>query len=60
MHCIAVLLSVSPNDNTVLTFNLGCAGENNEPLSWGLMVQLALDVARGLEYLHDGVSFNFV
>ncbi|GFZ04881.1 protein kinase superfamily protein [Actinidia rufa] len=29
-------------------------GEKNEHLSWGLRVQLALDVARGLEYLHDG------
>ncbi|PSS16241.1 Calcium/calmodulin-regulated receptor-like kinase [Actinidia chinensis var. chinensis] len=29
-------------------------GEKNEPLSWDLRVQLALDVARGLEYLHDG------
>lgn len=34
-------------------------GENHEPLSWGLRVQIALDVARGLEYLHDGVSFEF-
>ncbi|XP_059646220.1 calcium/calmodulin-regulated receptor-like kinase 1 [Cornus florida] len=28
--------------------------ENHEPLSWDLRVQIALDVARGLEYLHDG------
>ncbi|PSR96314.1 Calcium/calmodulin-regulated receptor-like kinase [Actinidia chinensis var. chinensis] len=28
--------------------------ENHELLSWGLRVQIALDVARGLEYLHDG------
>uniref|UniRef100_A0A5B6YWU0 Protein kinase domain-containing protein n=1 Tax=Davidia involucrata TaxID=16924 RepID=A0A5B6YWU0_DAVIN len=28
--------------------------EKNEPLSWDLRVQIALDVARGLEYLHDG------
>lgn len=33
------------------------AGENLEPLSWDLRVHVALDVARGLEYLHDGVSF---
>ncbi|KAG6607828.1 Calcium/calmodulin-regulated receptor-like kinase 1, partial [Cucurbita argyrosperma subsp. sororia] len=26
----------------------------NEPLSWELRVRVALDVARGLEYLHDG------
>ncbi|XP_061348545.1 calcium/calmodulin-regulated receptor-like kinase 1 [Gastrolobium bilobum] len=26
----------------------------NEALSWDLRVQIALDVARGLEYLHDG------
>ncbi|XP_072953893.1 calcium/calmodulin-regulated receptor-like kinase 1 isoform X1 [Typha angustifolia] len=29
-------------------------GENKEPLSWYLRVNIALDVARGLEYLHDG------
>ncbi|KDP39031.1 hypothetical protein JCGZ_00788 [Jatropha curcas] len=28
--------------------------ENYEPLSWDLRVHIALDVARGLEYLHDG------
>ncbi|KAI3466196.1 hypothetical protein Pfo_022859 [Paulownia fortunei] len=28
--------------------------EKLEPLSWELRVQIALDVARGLEYLHDG------
>ncbi|KAF3453547.1 hypothetical protein FNV43_RR03987 [Rhamnella rubrinervis] len=28
--------------------------ENHEPLSWNLRVHIALDVARGLEYLHDG------
>lgn len=31
--------------------------EKLEPLSWELRVQIALDVARGLEYLHDGVSW---
>uniref|UniRef100_A0A2P2K7U3 Protein kinase domain-containing protein n=2 Tax=Rhizophora mucronata TaxID=61149 RepID=A0A2P2K7U3_RHIMU len=29
-------------------------GENYEPLSWDLRVLIALDIARGLEYLHDG------
>lgn len=29
-------------------------GEKHELLSWDLRVQIALDVARGLEYLHDG------
>ncbi|KAH7546617.1 hypothetical protein FEM48_Zijuj01G0220100 [Ziziphus jujuba var. spinosa] len=29
-------------------------GEKHEPLSWDLRVYIALDVARGLEYLHDG------
>nr|WJK44474.1 calcium/calmodulin-regulated receptor-like kinase 1 [Nardostachys jatamansi] len=29
-------------------------GEKHEPLNWDLRVQIALDVARGLEYLHDG------
>jgi len=28
--------------------------ENHEPLGWDLRVHTALDVARGLEYLHDG------
>ncbi|KAL5548227.1 hypothetical protein UlMin_003458 [Ulmus minor] len=28
--------------------------ENHEPLNWDLRVHIALDVARGLEYLHDG------
>ncbi|GAB4846230.1 Calcium/calmodulin-regulated receptor-like kinase 1 [Ancistrocladus abbreviatus] len=28
--------------------------ENKDPLSWDLRVYIALDVARGLEYLHDG------
>ncbi|KHG18092.1 hypothetical protein F383_22985 [Gossypium arboreum] len=30
--------------------------ENLEPLSWNLRVYIALDVARGLEYLHDGAA----
>ncbi|KGN57954.1 calcium/calmodulin-regulated receptor-like kinase 1 [Cucumis sativus] len=29
-------------------------GGKNESLSWDLRVRVALDVARGLEYLHDG------
>lgn len=33
--------------------------EKIQPLSWDMRVQIALDVARGLEYLHDGVSFTF-
>ncbi|KAJ6805226.1 calcium/calmodulin-regulated receptor-like kinase 1 [Iris pallida] len=28
--------------------------ENHEPLKWDLRINIALDVARGLEYLHDG------
>lgn len=32
--------------------------EKLEPLHWDLRVQIALDVARGLEYLHDGVIFS--
>ncbi|XP_057978491.1 calcium/calmodulin-regulated receptor-like kinase 1 [Malania oleifera] len=28
--------------------------DDHEPLSWDLRVNIALDVARGLEYLHDG------
>ncbi|KAG1347273.1 putative Calcium/calmodulin-regulated receptor-like kinase 1 [Cocos nucifera] len=31
-------------------------GEKHGPLSWNLRVHIALDVARGLEYLHDGIS----
>ncbi|MBA0823011.1 hypothetical protein Goarm_019769, partial [Gossypium armourianum] len=34
--------------------------ENLEPLSWNLRVYIALDVARGLEYLHDGVIFFLI
>jgi len=34
------------------------SGDVNEALCWGLRVHIALDVARGLEYLHDGVSFS--
>ncbi|KAK8602938.1 hypothetical protein V6N13_085140 [Hibiscus sabdariffa] len=30
--------------------------ENHVPLSWNLRVYIALDVARGLEYLHDGAA----
>ncbi|KAK4387006.1 Calcium/calmodulin-regulated receptor-like kinase [Sesamum angolense] len=30
--------------------------ENLDPMNWTLRVQIALDVARGLEYLHDGVA----
>ncbi|KAF5728356.1 leucine-rich repeat receptor-like serine/threonine-protein kinase [Tripterygium wilfordii] len=28
--------------------------ESNEPLNWDVRVHIALDIARGLEYLHDG------
>ncbi|XP_068667980.1 calcium/calmodulin-regulated receptor-like kinase 1 [Aristolochia californica] len=28
--------------------------EKHDPLSWNLRIYIALDVARGLEYLHDG------
>lgn len=31
-------------------------GKNHEPLSWDLRLSIALDVARGLEYLHYGAS----
>ncbi|KAH7294133.1 hypothetical protein KP509_28G058100 [Ceratopteris richardii] len=31
-------------------------GEGREPLSWDRRVQIAQDVARGIEYLHDGAS----
>ncbi|KAJ4843816.1 Calcium/calmodulin-regulated receptor-like kinase 1 [Turnera subulata] len=34
--------------------------EELEPLSWDLRAYIALDVARGLEYLHDGVNFDFI
>ncbi|WRX28253.1 hypothetical protein QQP08_020740 [Theobroma cacao] len=36
------------------------SGENHEPLSWNLRVYIALDVARGLEYLHDGVIYLLI
>ncbi|KAL8162575.1 hypothetical protein V2J09_014064 [Rumex salicifolius] len=31
-------------------------GESKDPLSWDLRVYITLDVARGLEYLHDGAT----
>jgi serine/threonine protein kinase len=31
-----------------------CHCQNNAPLKWDLRVNIALDLARGLEYLHDG------
>ncbi|KAK7319564.1 hypothetical protein RJT34_04286 [Clitoria ternatea] len=31
-------------------------GKNHEPLSWDMRLSIALDVARGLEYLHHGAS----
>ncbi|KAJ0046531.1 hypothetical protein Pint_04321 [Pistacia integerrima] len=37
-----------------LAINSISLSENHEPLSWDLRVYIALDVARGLEYLHDG------
>ncbi|KAG6524827.1 hypothetical protein ZIOFF_014771 [Zingiber officinale] len=37
----------------LLTSVLG-AGEKYQVLSWDLRINIALDVARGLEYLHDG------
>lgn len=36
------------------------SGDVNEALSWDLRVPIALDVARGLEYLHNGVSLHVI
>lgn len=36
------------------------SGDVNEALCWDLRVNIALDVAKGLEYLHDGVSFHVI
>lgn len=41
-----------------MTYSAWFAGGKNESLSWDLRVRVALDVARGLEYLHDGVSYD--
>ncbi|XP_068644407.1 calcium/calmodulin-regulated receptor-like kinase 1 isoform X2 [Aristolochia californica] len=40
--------------NGSLASHLYNEGEKHDPLSWNLRVYIALDVARGLEYLHDG------
>ncbi|KAG4166582.1 hypothetical protein ERO13_A13G142100v2 [Gossypium hirsutum] len=50
---VYVYMSKGSLASHLYTFCL-CAGENHEPLSWNLRVYIALDVARGLEYLHDG------
>ncbi|XP_008776618.1 calcium/calmodulin-regulated receptor-like kinase 1 isoform X1 [Phoenix dactylifera] len=34
--------------------------EKHEALSWDWRINIALDVARGLEYLHDGVSSHII
>lgn len=31
-------------------------GDDHEPLSWEMRVQIAQDVARGIEYLHEGAT----
>ena len=36
------------------------SGEENGALGWDLRVHIALDVARGIEYLHDGVSVHVI
>jgi serine/threonine protein kinase len=38
-----------------LIFGLIFSDHDREPLSWNLRVQIAQDVALGIEYLHDGV-----
>ncbi|CAJ1936250.1 unnamed protein product, partial [Sphenostylis stenocarpa] len=42
--------------NGSLASHLYDFGKNHEPLSWDLRLGIALDVARGLEYLHCGAS----
>ncbi|QCD84247.1 calcium/calmodulin-regulated receptor-like kinase 1 [Vigna unguiculata] len=42
--------------NGSLASHLYDFGKNREPLNWDLRLGIALDVARGLEYLHCGAS----
>ncbi|KAK7368910.1 hypothetical protein VNO80_10943 [Phaseolus coccineus] len=42
--------------NGSLASHLYDFGKNHEPLNWDLRLGIALDVARGLEYLHCGAS----
>lgn len=42
-------------DQVVISINLG-QQHSEEALCWDLRIYIALDVARAIEYLHDGVS----
>ncbi|KAG6534989.1 hypothetical protein ZIOFF_008903 [Zingiber officinale] len=49
-----MLVYVYMSNGSLASHLYGIAGEKHEPLSWDSRVNIALDVARGLEYLHDG------
>lgn len=59
--CKGLMLLFPANSNATFPMNLSSffhyliKGENREALKWNQRVSIAIDVARGLEYLHDGV-----
>lgn len=37
-----------------------CIGTGHQPLSWCARIQIALDAAKGLEYIHDYTKARYV
>jgi len=58
-NCLFGVLDCNNRLNNIIFLSL-YSGDVNEALCWDLRVNIALDVARGLEYLHDGVSFHVI
>jgi chitin elicitor receptor kinase 1 len=47
-------------ENGTLDFHLHSARAAREPLSWSFRVQIALDAARGLEYIHEHTRPSYI